>query len=68
MAVNYQTIACIPEQVFAALANGCPVRLSEDAVASPARLVPTRLSDLGIVYRNTEPLRRLVHLAEDHAD
>ena len=40
MAVNYQTLACIPEQVFAALGNGCPVRLSEDAVASPARPVP----------------------------
>ena len=40
MAVNLNTLACIPEQVFAALANGCPVRLSEDAVVSPARPVP----------------------------
>ncbi|WP_255454272.1 hypothetical protein [Cryobacterium gelidum] len=40
MAVNYNTLVCLPEQVFAALANGCPVRLSKDAVASPVRLVP----------------------------
>ena len=48
--------------------SGCLVRITEDVVAGPARLVPTPLSDLAIGYRNTETLRRLAYLAEGHAD
>ncbi|MDJ0377179.1 SRPBCC family protein [Cryobacterium sp. PH31-L1] len=48
--------------------NGCLVRITEDIVAGPARLVPTPLSDLAIGYRNTETLRRLAYLAEGHAE
>ncbi|WP_105035123.1 SRPBCC family protein [Cryobacterium aureum] len=48
--------------------NGCLVRITEDVVAGPARLVPTPLSDLAISYRNTETLRRLAYLAEGHAE
>ncbi|TFD61340.1 SRPBCC family protein [Cryobacterium suzukii] len=48
--------------------NGCLVRLTEDVVAGPARLIPTPLSDLAIAYRNTETLHRLAYLAEGHAD
>ena len=48
--------------------NGCLVRMTEDVVAGPARLVPTTLSDLAIRYRNSETLRRLAYLAEGHAD
>ena len=49
-------------------ASGCIVRLTEDVVAGPARLIPTPLSDVAISYRNTETLRRLAYLAEGHAD
>ncbi|MDJ0350974.1 SRPBCC family protein [Cryobacterium sp. PH29-G1] len=48
--------------------NGCLVRMTEDVVAGPARLVPTTLSDLAIAHRNTETLRRLAYLAEGRAD
>ena len=48
--------------------SGCIVRLTEDVVAGPARLVPTPLSAIAISYRNTETLRRLAYLAEGHAD
>ncbi|TFD53400.1 SRPBCC family protein [Cryobacterium sp. Hh11] len=48
--------------------NGCLVRMTEDVVAGPARLVPTTLSDLAIRYRNSETLRRLAYLAEGHAE
>ncbi|WP_233205868.1 SRPBCC family protein [Cryobacterium sp. Y82] len=48
--------------------NGCLVRLTEDVIAGPARLVPTPLGDLAIAYRNTETLHRLAYLAAGHAD
>ena len=48
--------------------NGCLVRMTEDVVAGPARLVPSTLSDLAIRYRNSETLRRLAYLAEGHAE
>ncbi len=48
--------------------SGCLVRMTEDVVAGPARLVPTLLSDVAITYRNTETLRRLAYLAEGHAE
>ena len=48
--------------------SGCLVRITEDVVAGPARLVPTVLSDLAISYRNSETLHRLAYLAEGHAD
>lgn len=44
------------------------MRITEDVVAGPARLVPTPLSDLAIAYRNTETLRRLAYLSEGHAE
>jgi hypothetical protein len=57
MAVNYNTLVCLPEQVFAALANGCPVRLSEDAAAAagPAHLVPTPLNGLASALATRSP-------------
>jgi hypothetical protein len=48
--------------------NGCLVRMTEDVVAGPARLVPPFLGDLAMRYRNTETLRRLAYLAEGHAE
>jgi len=40
------------------------LRLVEDAVAGPGRLVPGPLRQALIVWRNTETLRRLAYLAE----
>jgi hypothetical protein len=40
------------------------VRLQEEAVAGPGRLIPTPLLDLGLHWRNTETLHRLAYLAE----
>jgi hypothetical protein len=47
--------------------NGCVVRITEDVVAGPARLVPKILSDAAIHARNTETLHRLAYLAEGGA-
>ncbi|MGO4692382.1 SRPBCC family protein [Glaciibacter sp. 2TAF33] len=47
--------------------NGCVVRITEDVVAGPARLVPKILSDVVIRARNTETLHRLAYLAEGGA-
>lgn len=40
------------------------VRLQEEAVAGPGRLLPSPLLDIGLHARNTETLHRLVYLAE----
>ena len=48
--------------------SGCLVRITEDVVAGPARLVPTSLSNLMIAFRNTETLHRLAYLAEGRAE
>ena len=48
--------------------NGCLVRITEDAVAGPARLVPALLANAVLQARNAETLRRLAYLAEGGAD
>jgi Polyketide cyclase / dehydrase and lipid transport len=47
--------------------NGCLVRITEDVVAGPARLVPRIVSGTAIHARNTETLHRLGYLAEGGA-
>lgn len=44
--------------------SGCVVRLQEEAVAGPGRLVPSPLRELMLHWRNTETLHRLAYLAE----
>jgi len=44
------------------------VRIQEEAVAGPGRLIPTPLLDFGLHWRNTETLHRLAYLAEGMAD
>jgi len=46
---------------------GCIVRITEDAVAGPAMLVPTLARTAGLRIRNTETLHRLAYLAEGGA-
>jgi hypothetical protein len=48
-------------------ANGCVVRIVEDAIAGPSRLVPKLLRDPMLYLRNRETLRRLSYLAESDA-
>jgi uncharacterized protein YndB with AHSA1/START domain len=48
--------------------DGTRVTLSEDAVSGPGRLVPKRLRDLQLTWRNTETLRRLAFVAEGTSD
>lgn len=43
---------------------GTLVRISEDAVSGPGRLVPAPLRQPPLAWRNTETLRRLAYLAE----
>jgi uncharacterized protein YndB with AHSA1/START domain len=43
------------------------VRIKEDAVAGPGRLVPAPLRHLPLAWRNVETLRRLAYLAERRA-
>jgi hypothetical protein len=40
------------------------VRMEEDAVSGPGRLVPAPARGLTLKWRNTESLRRLAYLAE----
>ncbi|MFG6446252.1 SRPBCC family protein [Microbacterium sp. P07] len=40
------------------------VRIQEEAVAGPGRLIPTPLLDVGLHVRNAETLHRLAYLAE----
>lgn len=44
--------------------RGCVVRIEEEAVAGPGRLVPKPLLDVGLHVRNIETLRRLAFIAE----
>jgi len=45
-------------------ADGCVVRIQEEAIAGPGRLVPAWLMDLALHWRNRETLHRLAYLAE----
>lgn len=45
----------------------CIVRIDEDAVEGPGRLVPKFIRTIGLVIRNRETLRRLAWLAEGRA-
>lgn len=47
--------------------SGCLVRIGEDAVAGPGRLVPSLIRRVGIHFRNAETLHRLAYLAEGRA-
>jgi hypothetical protein len=44
--------------------GGCEVRIAEDALEGPGRLVPKPMRDALIGVRNVETLRRLEYLAE----
>ena len=43
------------------------VRIQEEAVAGPGRLIPAPLLDLGLHWRNSETLHRLAYLSEGMA-
>ena len=45
-------------------AGSCTVRMAEDAVTGPGKLMPQPLRQLAIGPRNVEALRRLAYLAE----
>ncbi|SFI58253.1 MULTISPECIES: SRPBCC family protein [Microbacterium] len=45
----------------------CIVRIGEDAVSGPARVIPKPIRDVLLHGRNTETLRRLAYLAEGRA-
>jgi hypothetical protein len=47
--------------------GGCIVRITEDAVAGPARFVPRPVRDALVHARNVETLHRLAYLAEGGA-
>jgi hypothetical protein len=47
--------------------EGSAVRIIEDAVEGPGRLVPSFIRSIGIGIRNTETLDRLAYLAEGGA-
>jgi len=44
------------------------VRIQEEAIAGPARLVPRQLMDMLLSWRNAETLHRLAYLAEGRAE
>jgi hypothetical protein len=44
------------------------VRIHEEAIAGPGRLIPAPLLDIGLHWRNAETLHRLAYLAEGLAD
>ena len=46
---------------------GCVVRIQEEAVAGPGRVIPQRLLDMPLHWRNNEALHRLAYLAEGMA-
>jgi hypothetical protein len=48
--------------------EGCVVRIQEEAVAGPGRLVPHALLDVLLHWRNDETLHRLAYLAEATAE
>jgi hypothetical protein len=43
------------------------VRIQEEAIAGPGRLVPRALMDVMLHWRNAETLHRLAYLAEGRA-
>ncbi|HWU45942.1 MAG TPA: SRPBCC family protein [Humibacter sp.] len=49
-------------------ARGCVVRMTEDATAGPARLIPRLVRDALGRARNREALRRLAYRAEARTD
>jgi hypothetical protein len=49
---------------IAAIAGGCRVTITEDAVHGPGRLIPKPLRSAALHPRNVESLRRLSYLAE----
>jgi hypothetical protein len=44
------------------------VRMQEEAIAGPGRLIPAPLIDLALHWRNDETLHRLAYLAEGISD
>lgn len=48
--------------------RGCVVRLTENAVAGPGRLVPRPLLDVMLHFRNRETLHRLAFIAEERSN
>ena len=47
--------------------DGCIVRIEEEAIAGPGRLIPQRLLDIPLHWRNNETLNRLAYVAEGMA-
>ncbi|MET4780648.1 SRPBCC family protein [Glaciihabitans sp. UYNi722] len=45
--------------------RGCIVRIQEEPVTGPARLIPPRLLNIALHIRNVETLRRLSYMAEN---
>lgn len=50
-----------------AVSEGTRVRITEDAVSGPGRLVPAPLRRAQLAWRNTETLRRLAYVVEGRA-
>lgn len=46
--------------------RGCRITMRENATGGPARLIPGPLRAVGLLPRNSESLRRLADLAEEH--
>ncbi|MEW1974277.1 SRPBCC family protein [Microbacterium profundi] len=44
--------------------SGCLVRIQEEAVSGPAKVIPRTLSDVLLQWRNAETLHRLAYLSE----
>ena len=47
--------------------DGCVIRIREDAVSGPGKLIPERVRQTAISARNTETLRRLGYIAEQRS-
>jgi hypothetical protein len=47
--------------------DGCVVRIQEEAIAGPGRVIPQQLLDIPLHWRNNETLHRLAYLAEGRA-
>ncbi|MDY0909390.1 SRPBCC family protein [Microbacterium sp. CFBP9034] len=48
-------------------AEGCVVRIQEEAIAGPGKMLPEQLIDIPLHWRNNETLHRLAYLAEGMA-
>ena len=46
------------------VSGGCLVRIQEEAVSGPAKLLPKPIADVLLRWRNAETLHRLAYLAE----